>query len=44
VFEGEPDAVERMVGWMRQGPRRADVERVEVADEEPQGESGFRVR
>jgi acylphosphatase len=44
VFEGEPDAVERMVGWSRQGPRRADVERVEVFEEEPVGESGFRVR
>jgi acylphosphatase len=43
VFEGEADAVDRMVGWMRAGPRRADVERVEVAEEEPQGESGFRV-
>ena len=44
VFEGEPEAVDRMVGWMRQGPRRADVERVEVVEEEPAGESGFRVR
>jgi acylphosphatase len=44
VFEGEPDAVERMVGWSRQGPRRADVERLEVFEEEPVGESGFRVR
>ena len=44
VFEGEPDAVERIVGWARQGPRRADVERVEVFEEEPAGESGFRVR
>jgi acylphosphatase len=44
VFEGEPDAVERMVGWMRMGPRRAYVERVDVTDEAPQGESGFRVR
>ena len=44
VFEGEPDAVERMVGWARQGPRRADVDRVEVSEEEPVGESGFRVR
>ncbi|MBV8983150.1 MAG: acylphosphatase [Acidimicrobiia bacterium] len=43
VFEGDPDAVERMVAWMRQGPGRADVERVEVTDEDPQGESGFRV-
>jgi acylphosphatase len=44
VIEGDPDAVDRMVSWMRQGPRRADVERVEVAEEDPQGESGFRVR
>ena len=44
VFEGEPDAVERMVGWCRQGPRRAEVDHVEVIQEEPQGESGFRVR
>ena len=44
VFEGEADAVDRMVAWMRQGPRRAYVERVEVADEAPVGESGFRVR
>jgi len=44
AFEGEQDAVDRMVSWMRQGPRRADVDRVEVSDEEPVGESGFRVR
>ena len=44
VFEGEPEAVDRMVAWMRQGPRRAYVERVEVFEEEPAGESGFRVR
>lgn len=43
VFEGEADAVDRMVAWMRQGPRRAVVERVDVTDEDPQGESGFRV-
>lgn len=44
VFEGDPEAVDRMVGWCRQGPRRADVVDVEVIQEEPQGESGFRVR
>ena len=44
VFEGEPDAVERMVAWCRRGPSRAYVEDVEVIDEEPAGESGFRVR
>jgi acylphosphatase len=44
AFEGDADAVDRMVEWMRQGPRRADVQRVEVTDEDPMGESGFRVR
>jgi acylphosphatase len=44
VFEGEPQAVDGMVAWMGQGPRRAYVERTEVFDEDPVGESGFRVR
>jgi acylphosphatase len=44
VFEGEPDAVERLVRFMREGPRGAVVERVDVADEEPEGLSGFDVR
>jgi acylphosphatase len=44
VFEGAADGVDRMVAWMRQGPRRADVERVEMVDEDPVGESSFRVR
>ena len=44
VFEGEDDAVERLVDWMREGPRGASVDRVEVNDEEPEGLSGFDVR
>ena len=44
AFEGEADAVERMVAWCRKGPSRAFVERVEVVDEEPVGDSGFQVR
>jgi len=44
AFEGEPDAVERMVAWSKQGPSRAEVTDVEVIQEEPQGESSFRVR
>jgi acylphosphatase len=43
VFEGEPDAVERLVGWCRQGPSRAHVQRVEVRDEPLAGDRGFRV-
>ena len=44
VFEGEPDAVERMVELCREGPRGADVERLDVFDEEPEGLTGFAVR
>jgi acylphosphatase len=44
VFEGDGDAVERMLDWMREGPRGASVERAEVSDEEPEGPSGFEVR
>jgi acylphosphatase len=44
VFEGDADAVERMVAFAREGSRGAEVERVEVEDEEPEGLSGFEVR
>jgi acylphosphatase len=43
VFEGESDAVLAMVTWCRIGPARAVVTGVEVTDEEPTGERGFRV-
>jgi acylphosphatase len=44
VFEGEPDDVERLVEFTRNGPRQADVESVDVREEEPEGLSGFEVR
>ena len=44
VFEGDPDAVERLVAFCRSGPGRARVERLDVTEEEPRGESGFAVR
>lgn len=44
VFEGEPGAVESMVGWCRTGPSHARVESVEVDWQEPQAERSFRVR
>lgn len=44
VFEGEEDAVRRMVDWIREGPGRAEVDRVDVDEEEPEGLSGFDVR
>ncbi len=44
VFEGERDRVESMVEWCRRGPAHAQVENVDVAWEEPEGDSGFTVR
>ena len=44
VFEGARDAVERMLHYVRRGPRGARVERVEVHEEAPRGEQGFAVR
>ena len=44
VFEGEPEAVERLVAFCRDGPRGAQVTSVDVTDEEPEGVSGFDVR
>jgi acylphosphatase len=43
TFEGEPDAVEEMVRFAHDGPRGAQVERVDVVDEDPEGLTGFRV-
>jgi acylphosphatase len=44
VFEGDADAVGRMVEFVRRGPGRAEVEDVEVHEEEPEGLHGFDVR
>lgn len=44
VFEGEPDAVERMVALSREGPHGARVDRVEVVDEPFEGLAGFSIR
>ena len=44
VFEGDGAAVERMVDFCREGPSRANVERVEESEEEPEGLAGFEVR
>jgi acylphosphatase len=43
VFEGEPDDVEALVDFCRLGPRGADVDRVDVEEELPEGLVGFRV-
>ena len=44
VFEGPPEAVAAMVEFCESGPRGADVDRVEVVDEQPGGLNGFDVR
>jgi acylphosphatase len=44
VFEGDPDAVESLLRFCRQGPRGAEVERVEVREEVPGGLGGFAIR
>ncbi|MEA2318868.1 MAG: acylphosphatase [Solirubrobacteraceae bacterium] len=43
-FEGEPDAVDALVGFTREGPRGAEVKGVDVDDVAPEGLSGFEVR
>jgi acylphosphatase len=44
VFEGDDEAVERLVQFMHDGPRGAEVEHVDVVEEEPERLSGFNVR
>ena len=44
VLEGEPEAVESVVRLTREGPRGAQVERVDVAEEEPEALRGFVTR
>ena len=43
-FEGPAAAVERIVAWCREGPRRARVDDVEVTTLEILGDRRFRVR
>lgn len=42
-FEGESSAVEAMVAWCHEGPRRARVEHVDVRDGEATGARRFDV-
>jgi acylphosphatase len=43
VFEGAPEDIEALVELCREGPRGADVKRVDVTEELPEGLTGFRV-
>ena len=44
VFEGERDAVDRLVAFAREGPRGARVDWVDIVSEDPEGLEGFHVR
>jgi acylphosphatase len=44
VFEGAPSDVEALVRFCSDGPGGAEVKDVEVAEERPEGLSGFAVR
>jgi acylphosphatase len=43
VLEGEPEAVEAVVAFCREGPRGAAVEQVDISEEDLQGEAGFAI-
>jgi acylphosphatase len=44
VFEGKSEDVQRLVEFASAGPRHAEVDSVDVVDEEPEGLSGFEIR
>jgi len=41
AFEGEEADVDAMVAWCRRGTDYADIESVEVTEEQPKGDTGF---
>ena len=41
VVEGGTEPVRQMLAWLQDGPRHAEVTRVDVTEEEPQGMAGF---
>jgi acylphosphatase len=43
-LEGDQDAVESMLRVLHDGPPRAEVERVDVVEVEPEGLGGFEIR
>jgi acylphosphatase len=44
VFEGRPEDVQRLMDFAQTGPRHAEVENVDVSEEEPEGLTGFEIR
>jgi len=43
VFEGAPEAVERLIAFCREGPRGARIDRIETLAEDAEGVGGFRI-
>ncbi len=43
VFEGDPDAVDAMIAFCREGPPLAQVESVEVFEENPEDLRDFQI-
>src|SRR5918996_2087511 len=43
VLEGRESDIEALLGFCRQGPARAEVERVAVSSEPPEGLVGFKI-
>ena len=44
VFEGRTDDVQQLLDFAGTGPRQAEVESVDVREEEPEGLTGFEIR
>jgi acylphosphatase len=42
ILEGEEPAVDKVIGWCTKGTSGSRVEEVEVSEEKPLGEKGFR--
>ena len=43
VFEGDAEAVESMIRYVREGPGNSRVSDLDVIEEEPEGLTGFRI-
>jgi acylphosphatase len=44
LFVGDREAVDALVAFAREGPRGAQVERLDVSDASPEGGGGFEIR
>ena len=44
VLEGPPDAVQQVLRFLHTGPPHANVDHVDVTEEQPEGLAGFSIR